>query len=149
VIGGSTGIGNAVAQQFSTCGAEVHVKGTRASAQDYTAEDVSDLAGLGYSQLDLSERQSLARWHTGLVDGLYRGWHSRECHCAGLAKTKMGRRGHPKYDELVAKTERRLPMRRTGTPEEMAGPILFLCSSLASYMIGQTLIVDGGMSLTS
>jgi 3-oxoacyl-[acyl-carrier protein] reductase len=67
----------------------------------------------------------------------------------GLAKTKMGRRGHPKYDELVEKTVRRLPIRRTGTPEEMAGPILFLCSGLASYMIGQTLIVDGGMSLTS
>jgi 3-oxoacyl-[acyl-carrier protein] reductase len=31
----------------------------------------------------------------------------------------------------------------------MAGPILFLCSPLASYIIGQTLIVDGGMSLTS
>ena len=46
-------------------------------------------------------------------------------------------------------TDRRLPVRRTGTPEEMAGPILFLCSSLASYMIGHTLIVDGGMSLTS
>jgi 3-oxoacyl-[acyl-carrier protein] reductase len=61
----------------------------------------------------------------------------------------MGRIGHPKYEELVQKTVRRIPMRRTGETEEMAGPILFLCSPFASYMIGQTLIVDGGMSLTS
>jgi len=67
----------------------------------------------------------------------------------GLARTKMGRIGHPKYEELVEKTVRRIPMRRTGETEEMAGPILFLCSPLASYMIGQTLIVDGGMSLAS
>jgi 3-oxoacyl-[acyl-carrier protein] reductase len=67
----------------------------------------------------------------------------------GLARTKMGRIGHPKYEELVQKTVRRIPMRRTGETEEMAGPILFLCSPFASYMIGQTLIVDGGMSLTS
>jgi 3-oxoacyl-[acyl-carrier protein] reductase len=37
-----------------------------------------------------------------------------------------------------------VPMRRHGTPEEIAGPILFLSSGLASYVTGQTLPVDGG-----
>jgi 3-oxoacyl-[acyl-carrier protein] reductase len=42
--------------------------------------------------------------------------------------------------------ESMVPMRRSGTPEEIAGAILFLCSDLASYVTGQTLMVDGGYS---
>ena len=37
-----------------------------------------------------------------------------------------------------------IPLRRAGTPEEIAGPILFLASDLATYITGQDLIVDGG-----
>jgi NAD(P)-dependent dehydrogenase (short-subunit alcohol dehydrogenase family) len=37
-----------------------------------------------------------------------------------------------------------VPMRRPGTPEEAAGPVIFLSSGLASYVTGQTLVVDGG-----
>ncbi|WP_409427272.1 SDR family NAD(P)-dependent oxidoreductase [Mycobacterium sp. SMC-11] len=36
---------------------------------------------------------------------------------------------------------------RRGRPEEQAGPILFLLSDLASYITGQTLLVDGGLNL--
>lgn len=35
---------------------------------------------------------------------------------------------------------------RWGEPSEIAGPALFLCSREASYVTGQTLIVDGGMT---
>jgi 3-oxoacyl-[acyl-carrier protein] reductase len=34
-----------------------------------------------------------------------------------------------------------------GTPQDMAGAALFLASPLAAYVVGQTLIVDGGLSL--
>lgn len=58
-------------------------------------------------------------------------------------------RDHKDLLELFAKAVRRLSIRRSAEPEEMAWPTVFLCSPLASYMIGQTLIVDGGMSLFS
>ena len=41
----------------------------------------------------------------------------------------------------------RIPLRRMGTPQDMAGAALFLSSPLASYITGQSLIVDGGLSL--
>lgn len=54
VVGGSSGIGNGVAHAFRLRGAEVHVWGTRASAADYDATDGSDLSGLGYACVDVS-----------------------------------------------------------------------------------------------
>jgi 3-oxoacyl-[acyl-carrier protein] reductase len=42
----------------------------------------------------------------------------------------------------------RIPLRRLGQPEEIASLALYLASSDCSYMTGQTLIADGGMSLT-
>ncbi len=55
VVGGSSGIGNAVARAFCNRGANVHVSGTRAHASDYSACDGSDLSGLSYTCLDLSK----------------------------------------------------------------------------------------------
>jgi 3-oxoacyl-[acyl-carrier protein] reductase len=41
----------------------------------------------------------------------------------------------------------RIPLRRLGTPQDMAGAALFLASPLSSYIVGQTLVVDGGLIL--
>jgi len=41
------------------------------------------------------------------------------------------------------------PMRRVGTPEDIANVVAFLCSEDAAWICGQTLTVDGGLSLTS
>jgi NAD(P)-dependent dehydrogenase (short-subunit alcohol dehydrogenase family) len=39
-----------------------------------------------------------------------------------------------------------VPLRRPGTPEEVANVVLFLASNLSSYLTGTTIAVDGGMS---
>lgn len=39
------------------------------------------------------------------------------------------------------------PLGRMGTAEEIAGVVAFLCSDTASYITGQDLVVDGGISL--
>jgi 3-oxoacyl-[acyl-carrier protein] reductase len=41
----------------------------------------------------------------------------------------------------------RIPMGRLGSPEDVANAMLFLASAEASYITGQTLIVDGGQTL--
>ncbi|MCZ6806842.1 MAG: SDR family oxidoreductase [Deltaproteobacteria bacterium] len=42
----------------------------------------------------------------------------------------------------------RTPMARWGTPEDIAPVILFLASSAARFITGQTVLVDGGFSIT-
>lgn len=43
--------------------------------------------------------------------------------------------------------EQRVPLKRLGTPADIAGAALFLASPLAAYIVGQTLVVDGGLTL--
>jgi glucose 1-dehydrogenase len=43
--------------------------------------------------------------------------------------------------------ESHIPMRRAGDAEEMAGVTAFLCSDEAAYITGQTIFVDGGLTL--
>jgi len=53
----------------------------------------------------------------------------------------------PKAQERLAGAERRTPLGRLTTAEEAARAAQFLCSDAAAGIIGQTLVVDGGMSL--
>lgn len=41
----------------------------------------------------------------------------------------------------------RTPLKRVGNLEELVGPVVFLASEASGYMTGQTLLVDGGMSI--
>src|SRR4051795_13654963 len=46
-----------------------------------------------------------------------------------------------------AAVEQHIPMRRAGDAGEMAGVVCFLTSDLAAYITGQTIFVDGGLTL--
>jgi NAD(P)-dependent dehydrogenase (short-subunit alcohol dehydrogenase family) len=68
--------------------------------------------------------------------------------CPGLIETAMTR---PIFEQARARgSERKIgqlnPLRRAGTPEEIAQVALFLASDAASYVNGQAIAVDGGLS---
>ncbi len=233
VIGGSSGIGNGIAQGFRARGAAVIVTGTRPDAGDYLEAEDSDFTGLTYVHLNVTDRaaadalaaeigpvdvlvqsqgivrykrQEFARegwdavvdvnlnsvmdcaraFHAGLaerggtmsvvssvaafkstmgtpayaaskagaaslVKSLGEAWARDGIRVNGIApglvptKLTAVTTDHP---ERLEATLRAIPMRRVGTPEDMAGAALFLASSLSAYMTGQTLVVDGGLTLS-
>jgi NAD(P)-dependent dehydrogenase (short-subunit alcohol dehydrogenase family) len=58
----------------------------------------------------------------------------------------LGRTGLPKeaIDEFTKRVVERVPMKRFGQPEEVAGAVAFLASQDASYITGVEINVDGG-----
>jgi 3-oxoacyl-[acyl-carrier protein] reductase len=55
VVGGSSGIGNGIAHAFARRGAQVEVWGSRPRASDYDGIEGSDMTGLSYRGVDLSQ----------------------------------------------------------------------------------------------
>lgn len=66
---------------------------------------------------------------------------------AGLTRSRMTA-GTFAQDEWTAPTLARTPLQRLGNAEDIAGAILFLTSSGASWITGQTLAVDGGYTIS-
>ena len=50
-------------------------------------------------------------------------------------------------DDLRARILERIPLGRFGAPEDVAGCVAFLCGDDGSYITGQTISIDGGLSL--
>ena len=53
-----------------------------------------------------------------------------------------------KDEAFVARINSRLPLRRWGKPQDLAGAAVFLASDEASYVTAQQIVVDGGFSAT-
>ena len=49
-------------------------------------------------------------------------------------------------DSIVSEVKKRIPCKRLGRPEDVGAAVLFLVSSAASYITGQVLTVDGGLT---
>ncbi|KAI0182153.1 NAD(P)-binding protein [Hypoxylon sp. FL1284] len=68
------------------------------------------------------------------------------CVCPGVIETPMTT-GSPEVTERLRPAIDIAPMRRMGTPEEVADAVLFLCSNQASFIQGHALVVDGGYTI--
>lgn len=86
----------------------------------------------------------------GLTRTLGQAWANKGIRVNGIAPglvdTKLTKvtTGNP---ERLAGALRGIPMGRLGEPSDMAGAALFLASPLAAYIAGQTIVVDGGLTL--
>jgi len=83
-----------------------------------------------------------------LTEALGIEWARRGVRVVGVAPavvmTDMVRKGLKEGTATVEAYERRTPMRRLGTPDEVADAVLYLASDEASYITAETLRVDGG-----
>ncbi|MFC7527877.1 SDR family oxidoreductase [Actinoplanes sp. GCM10030250] len=62
-----------------------------------------------------------------------------------VVKTRFASALFEGREEAVANT---YPLKRLGVPEDVAGTVAFLCSPEAAWITGQTIVIDGGVTLT-
>ena len=53
---------------------------------------------------------------------------------------------NPQSESFIKNYSYRCPMKRMAKVEEISGAVVFLSSSASSYITGQNLVIDGGMS---
>ena len=98
--------------------------------------------------LRLRRHQGRAHQHDeGTFDGACAVWHSRE-----LRRPGMGGHGHDGRTRSAMPERRKkifatIPVGRVATPEEIAAPILFLCTRHAGFITGEVFNVNGGAVL--
>ena len=62
----------------------------------------------------------------------------------GMIATPISAEVRARNPDLVAQFMRHTPLNRPGTPEDIAGPAVFLASDLSAYVTGHILMADGG-----
>lgn len=68
------------------------------------------------------------------------------CIAPGLVRTDMARALWENPD-TYARVCATAPLQRIGEPDEIAGAAVFLASSAGSFMTGQTMVIDGGVTI--
>ena len=85
-----------------------------------------------------------------LIKGLGLAWAKDNIRAnavaAGITESRMTAQ-MLSMPEMMAPVLARTPLARPGKPLDVAGAVLFLTSASASYITGQTLLVDGGYSI--
>jgi 3-oxoacyl-[acyl-carrier protein] reductase len=82
----------------------------------------------------------------GLTKSVAKELGSRNIRCNAIApgfiETEMT---EALSDEVRAEWVKGIPLKRGGSPEDVANAVLYLASDLSTYVSGQTICVDGGM----
>jgi len=68
------------------------------------------------------------------------------CIAPGLIRTDFAR-ALWENEEAVKARNATTPLRRIGEPEEIAGAVVFLASQASAFMTGQTIVIDGGVTI--
>ena len=68
------------------------------------------------------------------------------CIAPGLIKTDFARKLWEDQERLKAR-EAQTPLRRIGEPDEIAGAAVFLASAAGSFVTGQNIVIDGGVTI--
>jgi NAD(P)-dependent dehydrogenase (short-subunit alcohol dehydrogenase family) len=113
----------------------VNFASTAAFVSSSTPETAYDISKGGVRQLTISVAAELAP-HNINVNAV----------APGTIMTELTMRVLD-TEEKMARASAKIPLGRLGTPEDMVGPVLFLCSSDADYVTGHVLVVDGGWLL--
>lgn len=67
----------------------------------------------------------------------------------GLIKTPLTAQWMESRDRsLLDHYEKKILLRRVGAPEDVAGAAVFLCSDAASYITGEIIVIDGGLTVS-
>ena len=69
-------------------------------------------------------------------------WDLTACAWSAVAPGTIRASGTDSAEERLA-----IPLRRRGTPDDVAGAVLYLLSDVAGFVTGHTLVVDGGSSV--
>lgn len=113
----------------------VNFASTAAFVSSSTPETAYDISKGGVRQLTISVAAELAPHHINV-----------NAVAPGTIMTDLTLRVLD-TEEKMARASAKIPAGRLGKPEDVVGPVLFLCSDEADYITGHTLVVDGGWLL--
>lgn len=110
---------------------------------------ISSIAGIKGS--DVLGAYSISKTaDLGLVRSLAVEWGPKNITvnalCPGIIKTDFAKAlwDNP---EILASVEKNAPLKRIGTPDEVAGAAILLASSSGSFITGQKIVMDGGVTI--
>jgi len=112
--------------------------------------NISSVLGLTTAGLPQAAYAASKAGLIGLTRDLAQQWTGRKgirvnAVAPGFFESEMTEQYPPGYLEAQ---QQRIPMARKGDPRELAATVVFLASDAAGYITGQTLPVDGGMTIT-
>jgi NAD(P)-dependent dehydrogenase (short-subunit alcohol dehydrogenase family) len=67
----------------------------------------------------------------------------------GLIRTPLTSQWmEPRAHDLLKHYEKKILLGHVGTPQDCAGAVVFLCSDAASYITGEIIVIDGGLTVS-